>query len=88
MSIEKDVNALKLATYERKQDRDCFEFNDTYQKMRSYLSELLLSADCIDDIESDVIFEIEYYINANDYNVDAHDIADELYDDFNLKGAV
>lgn len=75
-----------LSTREDKQEQELFEYTATLNAMRDYLNDILSEAHCIDDVQSDVYFEVKYYIERNYFTfVDVDEIEKALYELYNLQ---
>lgn len=81
------VNTRLLNTYETNKDMLYYQTNDTFNAMMRAFKDELSEATCIEDIESDLQFETQIYIDRYSYDVDADDICGLIYKEYELKGA-
>jgi len=57
-----------------------------YDKMVSLFVDQLETAECIEDIEDDLTFEVDYLIERDSLGADREDVLKAIYSDYNLEG--
>ena len=81
------VNTALLDRYLNQQDKQDEAFNYVYEKIVYKFQDQLEVCECKEDIHDDLIFEINYLIERDSWDVNGNDLIKQIYKDYNIKDA-
>ena len=76
-----------LNKHEDRKDNLDYQFQDTYTAVVAMFKEELADTQYQEDINDDLVFEIQVYIERYSYSIEIEDVAKQIYKDFDIKGA-
>ena len=81
------VNSALIDKYLNEEDKKDQAFEYVYDKAVHLFQDQLEEAECQEDIHDDLIFEVQYIIERDSWDVDRDEVVNRIYSDYDIKGA-
>lgn len=81
------ANTALLDRHLNQQDKQDEAFNYVYEKIVYMFQDQLEVCECQENIHDDLIFEINYLIERDAWDVNGNDLIEQIYKDFKIEGA-